>query len=1619
MTLTQDRPVTLYDRVAALSPKQKAELSQRLTQQSQTAPPPVISSQAASQAPQPQSAQAQRLVAYVVPRDPRIALNPAELRTTLQAKLPQYMVPAEIVILLELPRSANGKIDARALSQLRVTQFDRSAANSQTFDDHGAKSLQTSDLPQTPAEKTLIKIWKAALGLKQVGVHDNFFELGGDSILSIQIVSRAREAGLKLAPNQLFDHPTVAALAAAVKVAPATVATQSAVTGPVPLTPIQQWFFEQQLPAPQHWHQAMLFELPESVNKEQIERAIAALWQHHDALRIRFTPPSHLPADLKKSAERHSHWLAFNADIGNAPKPIYIDLCDLNLSQQQQAVAKYSSELHAQTDLVTGPLFQTACFQRENGDRNWLLISLHHLVVDIVSWQILQDDWAKLLALGGSDNQPSAQLPRKTTAFKHWAELLTAEANNRISELPFWLAQLKSPAAALPQDVSSSALSKAPSTVCATAPFASSSPLSLTENTAHTVTVSLSAADTQALLQTVPAVYSTQINDALLTALGQTLLAWHRQETATTTSAAALSTIKIELEGHGREQIVPDVDLSRTVGWFTSTYPVSLQISDDADLGELIQSVKKQLRRVPNRGIGYGLLRYLADEEIRAQLKTFAPAEVLFNYLGQRQMQPSEQAVEIQPDKQPDNVRSLLNIDPGTLRDPKNPRSHPLEINAQIADGQLTLSWTYDTQRYQLGTISTVARSYLDKLKSLIAHCVAQHASAKRGGYTPRDFPDLDFNQTQLNRFIEHLPDRTQNNIEAIYSLAPLQTAFLWNSLQTSAQAGLLHMRGTLRGQLDLDRLQQAWQHIASRHPALRTSVHWKATQNPLQVVSKQIATPWQQLDWREQDSNVRPHRLAERLAEFLERDRTVSFDLMQAPLNRLTLIRTGDRTHELIWTCHHLMLDGWSGTLVIDQLLTQYDTLTQSGPQAAAQVEVQNQNKTQSTATYQTYIRWRNQQDTAAADSFWKTYLKGFTTPTSHHLLSSTLSAQSSALNAASAQIDRPLSTFLRTHRLTFNTLIQATWALLLHCRSGQLDTLFGTTVSGRQADLPGVESIVGMLINVLPVRVKITPKVTVLSWLQALQSQQAAASRYAYAAPSQIQAQSECPTQLFDSLLVIENYPTQQNKERSLQVENLRSGVVSTYGLTLIVKPGDRLTLCAESGNIERDRLQALLTDFESLLNKIVSSPAQPLQQILPPAQEMSDLRATQSQQPQPLSASPVTVDTPPAQLARNLLELELIKIWKSVLGVPSLTPEDSFFDLGGSSLLAIQLFDQMQRQLNCTLPLSTLFQAPTVRQFAAALTQDQPIANWSSLVPIQSAGTQIPLFFHGGSADALTWARFASLLGNDRPFYALQRPDLDGGEILHDTIESLAAACIQEIKMVQPQGPYVIGGHCFGGAVAFEIARQLEASGEAIASLLEIDAYCPNAFRHNAFSHLQESLQLTLFNLRKAYYYHGGKNLAQLLPQVQQKVQQKLQSRFSAHPNHSSPASSRTSLSPGAAPTAPTTTAPSQPSYQDRYARAHQASEAASQRYQPTAHSRPYTGPIQIFRAQTQILDWRYGKAMGWQKVATQNQITLTFIPGLFGNLFNHKAGPFLAQQVKAHLSQLPDQKLTPNP
>ncbi len=619
------------------------------------------------------------LAAYVVPESKYPTSS--QLRLFLKEKLPDYMVPASFTVLEVLPITPNGKVDRRALP---VPEFE--------FND---SPFFVS--PRTHSEKILVKIWQDVLGLKQVGIHDNFFELGGDSIIGIQITARANQAGLKLTPKQLFGHQTIAELAAVAITSTSLLAEQGLVTGFVPLTPIQHWFFEQNLPEPHHFNQSVLLEVP-PLKPELLEQAVQKLLWHHDALRLRFGT--------------QDTWQQHNSNECNGVSLAIFDLSNHPSSEQSTAIAQKADEQHRTLSITDGPLIRVVLFDLGNSSSGRLLIVIHHLAVDGISWRILLED------LSGAYKQLERgeiiQLPAKTTSFKDWAIRLKDYACGQAlhSELEYWLHGLRFAVAPLPTDYPA----VGPNTVASS----------------HVVSVSLSVEQTRALLQDVPSAYNTQINDVLLLALVQSFARW-----------TGSHSLLIDLEGHGREDLFEDLDLSRTVGWFTSIFPVLLKLENPNHPGEALKSVKEQLRSIPNRGVGYGILRYLSTDAIAPEkLQNRTQAEVSFNYLGQfDQMQLESVGWKYAQESS------------GSIHSPKGQRRHLLNVSGLVVEGKLKLEWKYSKDFHRRGTVENLANDYLEALEAIIAHCLSLEA----GGYTPSDFPDVGLSQQALDELLAEI----------------------------------------------------------------------------------------------------------------------------------------------------------------------------------------------------------------------------------------------------------------------------------------------------------------------------------------------------------------------------------------------------------------------------------------------------------------------------------------------------------------------------------------------------------------------------------------------------------------------------------------------------------------------------------------------------------------------------------------------------------------------------------------------------------------------------------------------------------------------------------------------
>ena len=594
------------------------------------------------------------------------------LRSHLLQTLPDYMAPAVFVSLATLPLLPNGKLNRKALPTPIIDE---------------AQDNDALSPPRTATEQQLVKIWQELLR-RPVGIHDNFFELGGDSILAIQSIAKAQQVGLYFSPRDLFQHSTIDQLAAVASQQVSTLAQQSPIVGPVPLTPIQHWFFEQRLQHPHHWNQSVLLTVRQTLQPELLTQALRQLMHHHDALRAVFQ-------------QTEAGWRQQYAEPSDK---VPLRVVRKSVDDVAEAITATAATVQSSFDLSTGPLWQVVYFELETttGPERRLLMVCHHLLVDGLSWRILLGD---LQALYQQFSQTGvAQLPPKTFSCQNWIERLAA--TDRQLALSYWekVAALSLPP--LPQDFPGGRNHMA---------------------LAETVSVSLTQLDTQRLLQDAPIAYSVHINDLLLTALVLALKPWAGQP------------LRISLEGHGRPD---DFDLSRTVGWFTTLYPVLLDTPPNPDLGGAIKAVKETLRGIPNQGLGYDVLRYL-QPDVLGEVDLKADAPIRFNYLGQTDQLFSDTGW-LAPATEPT----------GPARSPHDTRDILIEINALVSQGRLNLHWTYSRELHRQKTIVGLAETYLTQLKALIDYCLSSEIDR---GYSPADFPQMGLEQGELDDLLTSL----------------------------------------------------------------------------------------------------------------------------------------------------------------------------------------------------------------------------------------------------------------------------------------------------------------------------------------------------------------------------------------------------------------------------------------------------------------------------------------------------------------------------------------------------------------------------------------------------------------------------------------------------------------------------------------------------------------------------------------------------------------------------------------------------------------------------------------------------------------------------------------------
>ncbi|HZC78770.1 MAG TPA: condensation domain-containing protein, partial [Ktedonobacterales bacterium] len=957
----------------------------------------------------------------------------------------------------------------------------------------------------------LCALFAEVLGLERVGIDDNFFALGGDSIVSIQLVSRARKAGLAITPRAVFEHQTVAGLAGAAGVIGEPCgAVADIATGGLAPTPIIRWLLERGGPL-DRFNQAMLLQVPAGMREADLTSALQAVLDHHDALRLRLEAVGEGEWKLEVAP-------AGAVDAGACLRRI--DIGDLDAGAREACIYEHARAAESRLLPAAGVLVQAVWFDAGAQRSGRLLLTIHHLAVDGVSWRILVPELAAAWSAVAGGGVPA--LTARGTSFRRWSQWLELRAQDAacVGELSFWSGMLSERSLSLVDG----ALDPARDTI----------------GTTGRLTLTLPAAVTQALLTRVPAAFHCGIQHVLLTGLALAIAQWCGRR-----GRGGSTAVLVDVEGHGREEVSADIDLSRTVGWFTSLYPVRLDVGGvdveealggGAALGRALKLIKEQLRAVPGNGLGYGLLRYL-NPRTGSQLAGFAAPQIGFNYLG-RFAAPVDA----------DWARARDAVRLGDGGDAAMALSHCLEVNAltldESAGARLTAHWSWAAALVTEGEVRDLAQRWFVALEELVRHAAAPGT----GGRSPSDLPLVGLTQGEIERLERHYPQ-----IEDVLPLSPLQEGLLFHALYDvqAADVYMVQLELGLEGALDSEALEAAVGALLLRHASLRACFWHEGLSHPVQIIVPTVAARWRRIDL----SLLEEVSREQRLASVLTQDRAERFDLGCAPLMRFTLIRLAADRHRLVLTHHHLLMDGWSLPVLVRELLTLYEH--KGDGTALGRV-----------TAYRDYLAWLAEQDRAGARAAWQQALVGVEEAT--RLAPPDRGRAPVAAEQITLALSKRLSTGLseqaRQHGLTLNTFIQVAWGLLLGRMSGRADVVFGVTVAGRPSEIAGIESMVGLFINTLPLRMKLSPSQPLLELLKQVQDSQSKLIAHQHLGLAEIQQLAGAGA-LFDSLVVFENYPVDRRSlsgaAGGVRLASVNGHDATHYPLSLMVAPSERLQL------------------------------------------------------------------------------------------------------------------------------------------------------------------------------------------------------------------------------------------------------------------------------------------------------------------------------------------------------------------------------------------------------------------------------------------------------------------------
>ncbi|MCP4970417.1 MAG: hypothetical protein GY932_07485, partial [Arcobacter sp.] len=971
--------------------------------------------------------------------------------------------------------------------------------------------------PRDEIEKQLVDLFEEVLGVERVGINDNFFELGGDSIISIQVVARAKNVGLNIQVKDLFESGNVKELTKRVnKSTIHRLCEQEEVKGESFLNPIQTQFLNSNSRDLNHFNQSVLFDIDKTINIKTIEKLFAMIIQQHDILRARF----------------------------NKNSILYTQKSNISIMEEESRknITEICDKHQKSLNIENGPIGKVILIKTDDKyAKNRLFLLLHHLVVDGVSWRILIADFLMLFNAYKA-GQPLT-LGLKTTSYKDYVRVLkeTTEESLFEDDLKYWENVVNQKVATVSRKVDESEALKL-----------------LTKN------VSLNKQLTQQLLTKVNQAYNTKINDILLSVLVMALEQYTKK-----------SDFLILLEGHGRDEIDERIDSTRSVGWFTSLYPLILNTKGKDE--ESIKCIKEQIRAVPNNGISYGWLKYYhKDEEVRNSLSIKDHKGIVFNYLGQSDNIINEDDSSIlTPSSENTGEDFALGYD-----EMKN-----INLNCIISDLEFKASFSCTNELYDEEALEEISTLFIQKLESIIRLLRDKDGLV---AYTPSDFSYCKLTQNELDNSIV---SNNMGNIEDIYTLSSMQEGMLFHTLYDSSDLAYKEqMVCQFKNTIDIDRFEKSFQYIVDKHSVLRSVFLHKEVSVPHQLVYKSQKIPFSYKDITHLSKEEQDDIITQSIK--IAQTKEVKFE--EYSLIALKLFKCQENNYHFIFTHHHILLDGWSLPIIFKELFEVYNDL---GKGQELFFEKDN---------YSDYIQYINSYDKNKGKEYWSNYLAGFEEVNKLHIEQNVLDRSDAKGKHQEKKIllskgeTKVLSEFTKKHKITMNTLVQAAWSFILSIYSQSEDVVFGVVHSGRPPSLDNIEQKVGLYINTIPLRVKFNQNDLIREWLISLHKDQIDMNNYLYSSINEIAqyANLNTPEKLFNTILVYENYPVdealKENNKSELIIDNFQIEEQTNYALTLLSDYHEEqltINLSYDEKYYRGKDIQVMIIQMQNVLNDLVS--------------------------------------------------------------------------------------------------------------------------------------------------------------------------------------------------------------------------------------------------------------------------------------------------------------------------------------------------------------------------------------------------------------------------------------------